>query len=780
MSRLPVELTSFIGRDRELIEIRRLLASTPAVTLTGPGGIGKSRLAVRAARRLDRHFPDGTWLVELADLDEPELVGDAVARSLGAQERQGQPITETLLTHLQDRRALVILDNCEHVLDACRALVVAILSACPRMRVVCTSRERLDVPGEAVIPVSGLAFPTGDNEPAGDRWHEIEALRLLVERTVALAPEFVLNADNIAAAVEICRHLDGLPLAIELAAVRLASMSMEDLRDRLDDRLSLLTARTATGAERGQTLRATMDWSYELLSDEERTLWRRLSVFAGSFGLRAAEDICAGHGLERERIVDLMAGLVAKSILTLGHGGSRGRYRLLETLRVYGAERLAEADEDAAMAAAHAHWYARRFSGGDRPWWSGRAQAATLVDLDVEWANVETALDFFARDPSGSTTGLRMATDLLLYWLVRGRFRAGCRRLEHLLAADTAPRPERVMALRALGFLLQATGDYTSPLPLFEEASTLGERAGNAREMGYVLHGLGLLHLRRGEIDRARGFATRGCELMREADDPAGYALLCCFRTTCILSDGDWEEAHRMATEALIASEHAEESFARGIAYGLLGMALWLQGDSAAAEENLREAVDIQSRIGHRWGLLTTLETLAWVVNTAGQPERAAMLLGATAAMSREFGVPLFPYGPAQEHHDACERVLRRDLGEARYLDCRRRGQSLDPQGVLALAAARSASSDGSGEVVPDITEPSVLSTREWEVARLVARGLSNPAIAAELFVSGATVKTHVSHILSKLGLGSRTQLGTWLAEHDTASATGAAALSEP
>ena len=767
MGNLPLELTSFVGRDRELAEIRRLLASARAITLTGPGGVGKSRLAVRAGHKLSRHFPGGAWMVELADLDSPDLVPYAVARSMGVQERVDGPIAEALIAHLSERRALVLLDNCEHLLDACRALVASLLSACPRVRMVCTSRERLDVPGEAIVAVSGLGLPGGtDPSPMGGL-ADAEALRLLVERTVAVAPDFALAPENLEAVTEICSRLDGLPLAIELAAVRLASMTAEDLRERLDDRLALLAFTNPTGPGRGQTLRATVDWSHELLTDEERILWRRLSVFAGSFGLRAAEDVCAGAGLERERVVDAVGSLVAKSILTMGHDSRRGRYRLLETLRVYGAERLAEAGEEAALASAHAAWYARRFSGGYRPWWGNALQTETLEELDVEWANVEAALDFFAGSEPDAEIGLRMAADLFLYWLVRGRYRAGCRRLETFLAMDHAQGRARVMAMWALGFLIQATGDYTGPLPVLQQARELCEQTGGDREMGYVLHGLGLLYLRRGDTEQARELATEGCELMQRADDPVGLALLCCFLATVVIAAGRFDEAQRLAVDGLRASERAGDSFMRGIACGLLGSTQWLQGDVAAAEASLREALRIQSRTGHRWGMLTTLESLAWVASSAGQLERAALLLGSSAARSEEFGVTLFPYGQAQAHHDACEANVRTSLGQPRYRDCWERGYALSYEQVVATALDQAP--DGAGtRTAPGAREQGVLSARELEVARLVGDGLSNPAIAADLFVSVATVKTHVSHILGKLGLDSRVQLASWLAGQDS------------
>src|SRR3954451_11694812 len=359
---LPVELSSFVGRARELSAVKRLLQDAHAITVTGPGGIGKTRLALRARRKFARLFPDGVWLVELAELESPELGAYAFAHAMRLQERPGEAIEDALIAHLRERRLLVVLDNCEHLHDACRRLVASVMSECKRVRVLCTSRERLDVPGEAVVALPPLAVPADEQALSVRGLAEVEALARLVVRATAVAPDFALGEENARAASEICRRLDGLPLAIELAAVRLASMTTEDLRARLDDRLRLLAGARGIGPGRSQTLRATVDWSYELDPDEERMLRRRLSVFAGSFGLEAAEDVCSGAGLERERIVDLVASLIGKSILTMGRASRGGRYRLLETLRLYGAQRLAAAGEDAELARRHAAWYAGRFS----------------------------------------------------------------------------------------------------------------------------------------------------------------------------------------------------------------------------------------------------------------------------------------------------------------------------------------------------------------------------------------------------------------------------------
>ena len=551
---LPVELTSFVGRDRELAEVRRLVPSARVITLTGPGGIGKSRLALRAAHKLGRHFPDGVWTVELAELDSADLLPYALAGSMGVYERPGDAIEETLVDHLRERRLLLVLDNCEHLLDACRELVGWVVSGCEAVRILCTSRQRLGIPGEAVVALSALEVP----EPVGQlpvaRLVDVEALRLLVDRAVAVAPDFALTDENCGAACEICRRLDGLPLAIELAAVRLASMTADDLRERLGDRLQLLASDHGARRGRGQTLRATVDWSYELLSEEERILWRRLSVFAGGFGLEAAEEVCSGAGLERERIVDLVGSLVAKSILTMGHRSRRGRYRLLETLRLYGAQRLAEAGEEVELARKHAAWYGELISGGALPWWGAPEQGEMFDVLDGEWTNLEAALDFCAGSAPDAETGLRMVADLWLYWLTRALYRIGSRHLKTFLELVPAPSATRAMALWALGFLSQSMGDFATSLARFEEARRVSEQTGGDREVGYALVGLGLAHLRLGNAELAAELTAQSHEGMLLVDDPVGLALCLYFLATAATTAGRQADAQRLEHLNLRAS----------------------------------------------------------------------------------------------------------------------------------------------------------------------------------------------------------------------------------
>jgi predicted ATPase/DNA-binding CsgD family transcriptional regulator len=765
---LPLELSSFVGRGRELSEIRRLLPAARAVTLTGPGGIGKSRLALHAAHALGRHFRDGVWLVELAGLDTPSIVPDAIAQALSVPEQPDHTVEETLLAHLQRRELLLVLDNCEHLAGACRAVVGRIVSGCEGVRVLCTSRQRLSVAGEAVVPVPGLEIPPTVSQLPAVSLADVAALRLLVDRAQAVAPEFVLTEENRAGAIEICRRLDGLPLAIELAAARLGSLGVDDLADRLEDRFRLLASDQSAASERHRALRATVEWSHELLAEEERILWRRLSVFAGSFGLEAAEAVCSGEGLERERVIDALGNLVEKSILTMSQG-RRARYALLETMRLYGGESLQRAGEEVAYQRRLAEWCAELVSGGERPWWGSSRQADVLETLDLEWANVEAALEFSADSPVDAELGLRMAADLWLYWNVRGRYRNGCRHLQALLSLVPEPSSTRAMALWSLGFLAQAAGDHATALAGFEQARRVAEQAGGERELAYALFGLALAQLRLGELALASELAGESRERAIRVDDPMARALCLYFLATAVAADERLGEARQLAQEGLDASVQAGEALGRGILNALVGVLDWLLGTGRDPEARLKEAVRIQERIGHRWGVAASVEGLAWVAASSERLERAALLLGASAALWQDLGNPLLPYW--RDHHDGCEAAARTGLGEARYRARWEEGFALGWERQIAAALEDEAPVPRQAPSTPE-GDTGELTARELEVARLVADGLSNPAIASALFVSVATVKTHVSHILRKLGLESRTQLAGWVAAHASGDST--------
>jgi predicted ATPase/class 3 adenylate cyclase len=399
---LPVQLTSFIGREREKAEVRRLLSSTRVLTLTGSGGKGKTRLALQVAAEGLEGFPDGVWLVELAVLSDPSLVPKAVASALGVPEQQGRLLTETLVDGMRGKSVLVILDNCEHLVAACAHLTDVLLRACPNLRILATSREALGVTGETTWRVTSLSLPDPERLPPLDQFTEYEAIRLFVARAVAIAPQFAVTNRNALAVAQVCHRLDGIPLAIELAAARVKVLAVEQIAARLDDRFRLLTGGSRTALPRQQTLRAAMDWSYHLLSETERLLLRRLSVFAGGWALDAAEGICTGRNLEATDILDLLTSLVDKSLVQAETHRGEARYRLLETVRQYARDRLVEASEEVDVRTRHRAWYVALAERADREPRGPRQRIWRDHD------NLRAALVWGKEDPGGAEATLRL------------------------------------------------------------------------------------------------------------------------------------------------------------------------------------------------------------------------------------------------------------------------------------------------------------------------------------------------------------------------------------
>jgi non-specific serine/threonine protein kinase len=436
-------------------------------------------------------------------------------------------------------------------------------------------------------------------------------------------------------------------------------------------------------------------------------------------------------------------------------------------MRLYGLERLREAGEESALQRRHAAWCADLVSGGELLWdWS-----ESVIDvLDVEWANVEAALEYCRRSPPDAEMGLRMACDLGGYWVVRGRYRMGRGHLEALLAMVPVPSVTRALALFSIGFLAQATEETEAALAACKEARRVSAETGGDREMGYALIGLGLVRLRLGELEDAIELLAAARETMQRVNDPVGRTLGLYFLATALTVDGQLTDAVEVAREGLDHTGESDVTLGRGIVGAGLGVLNWLLGDAEGAEARLREAVRIQDRLGHRWGLATSLEGLAWVAASSGRPERASLLLGAAGSFWQELGVAPAPLW--RVHHEACEAAVRKELGEVRYRTAWEQGFTLDRGQAMALALEDEVPSARGAAQANDDDDGFELSARELEVARLVADGLSNPAIAATLFVSRATVKTHVSHILRKLALDSRVQLARWVAAHDPARAT--------
>ena len=471
---LPVDVTSFVGRRRELAEARRLLSVASLVTLTGPGGVGKTRLGRQAAAAMERAFPDGAWLVELASLNDPALVARTVAAALGMRDQSARPALESLQDYVADRQLLLVLDNCEHLLDACAVLADRLLRTAPGLRILTTSRHPLRVSGERVLPVPPLSVPAEEDVTASDAVR-FEALMLFADRAAEVEPDFAITAENSATVARVCRRLDGIPLAIELAAVRLRALSVQDVLDRLDDRFRLLTGGSRAALERQQTLKATIDWSYRLCSEPEKTLWARLSVFAGSCDLEAVEAVCADDEIAVADLVDLLSGLVDKSILVCEQLCTRPRYRMLETVRQYGAERLVAAGEQGTLRRRHRDYFRLMLARAGVEWFSPR-QVEWYHRLQADRRNVQTALEFCLADPAEAPVAAQMLIKPWTYWLQSGSLSESRHWLERALAMVTQPNAAMANAMAWNAWTALLLGDRALASKRLEEARAIAHR----------------------------------------------------------------------------------------------------------------------------------------------------------------------------------------------------------------------------------------------------------------------------------------------------------------
>jgi predicted ATPase/DNA-binding CsgD family transcriptional regulator len=757
LSNLPAGVTSFVGRRSELREVKRLLTTTRLLTLTGSGGVGKTKLALRAAAEMSRGFPDGAWLVLLASIGDPLLVTQAVFGALGVQDLSSGVSLSALADYLAGKRLLLVLDNCEHLLDACAVLAGTLTTSCPDLHVLATSRQALGVAGEVRMIVPPMSLPGEEDEASVQQLLGCDAVWLLSERAAAASPGFTVDAANAGQVLALCRKLDGIPLALELAAVRLGSLSLDQLNRGLAGELSILGTVNRGAEARQQTLEATIGWSYGLLDGQERLLWARLSVFTGGFEEDAVTEVCADPRIPAEHIVGLLGALVDKSILKRQlKGAGPPRYWLLETMRQYGRMRLREAGEQAATQQRHLEWIralAKRCGTWDD------AQAEMFRRMYDERDNLWAALDFCLQHPEEVEAGAALAQHLMAFWACRGPFGDIRRVLASL--AESAP-PDSVSRARLLwvqASMASCQNDYNACGPLTEESLRIGTEARDVEVVAWSLLLGAMMPWIAGDTAASRERVESALSLARlmrlEQAELNALNMLC----GILIAEGALDRAVEIGEQGLAMSREFGELWMRGFVLNFLAQAVWLRGDTQRAEALAREAATCKHAIDDRNGLTLALETLAWMAAQVGRAGRAACLLGVAERAREECSLPLLDlYRP--QHERSVSAAFHR-LGQAGYESAFQRGRAMTVDEGVAFSVEDKQPPKAAQAARP--RSYALLTGRQLEIAWLIADGLSNKQIADRLFLSERTVETHITNILNKLGLSSRVQITRWI-----------------
>ena len=639
---LPQQTTRFVGRERDVVAVRAQLESTRLLTIVGAGGLGKTRLALQlAAESLDTS-PDGVWFVELASLGEAALVPQAVASALGVREEAGRPVLEALLSQARERQQLLVLDNCEHLVQACAQLAVALLAAAPRLRMVATSREPLHVAGEACYPLNALAVPTADGDGAPAALEGFESVRLFVERARAVQPEFRVTAANAPAVAAICRQLDGIPLALELAAARVRALSVENLAARLQDRFRLLTRGDRTTLPRQQSLRATLDWSHDLLSEPERAVLRRLAVFSGSLTLEAAESVCALDTTRTEEVLDLVAHLVDRSLVATEADGER--YRMLATVRQYAWEKLEAAGEKKAARVRHLAYYLA-FAEHARAQLGGPQQGEWLARLDAERENLVAAHRACDRVPDGVASGYRLLHASKPYWFIRGQLELGLRLTLEALSrpGSQAGDAERSRCLMSAGQFCSMMGRYADARRHLEESLAIARALNDERRMAATLQPLCWAALGEGDTAVARTHAEEAVALAGRLDSARELAGARSLLGQVHLLRGDYAAAQALFEQALRGLLDLGDL--ENIAIVRLNLAMVCIGREALgdARAHLCDVGRIAAEIDSVPAGQSLLEVSAGFAGAMGDWVRAARCYGAAEAEAAKAGVHRTP-----------------------------------------------------------------------------------------------------------------------------------------
>jgi predicted ATPase/DNA-binding CsgD family transcriptional regulator len=754
--RLPAEATSFVGRRRELAMLDRLLRSARLVTVTGAPGVGKTRVALRAAARAAGRFADGACLAGLSELRDPGLLPHTVAACLGLPQHDARPGGQAVTAYLRGRRLLLVLDTCEHMIDACCELIEALLHEAPGVTVLATSRQPLDIPGEHCMPLPPLPVPARDGDGDGDG----DAVALFAERAAAAVPGFAVTPANHGDVVRLCRRLDGVPLAIELAAVRLRSTSLAALAGSLEHRFLLLSGGGRMVPPRRQTLRAAAQWSYDLCTPAERLLWARLSVLAGTFGIRGAEEACAADPLRREDVLPALIGLADKSVVLRADDdgdGSGARYRLLDSIREFGAERLAASGGEAAVRARHVRWiaaeaadFAAHAKDGD--------QLRRFGALRREHAGIRAALGYALAEGGDERTAAAIVTDLRPYWEISGLLREGAHWTARALARFPGPSPERSRLLLTRGVLATFSGEHAAAIADLELSRAIAAEQGEDLTLALGDAYLCLALAFRGRREEAARAGAAAAGRLRALGHDGGLVSLDIHMGYLHLLGGEADLAIGRCEQGLRRLRDGE-LWARGYLHVIMATALFLRGETEASSDAARRALRLKHQLGDVPGTAYCLEALALLASGQQRDERAAWLLGAAGALWERTGRPLGGNTELAALHEQVDAASRARLGEGRYQRLLRDGAAR-PLDVIVDRAVQ----DAARLPPPRQQGPAPLTRREREIAAMAAGGLTSGQIAEQLGISRRTVGAHICHIYAKLGISSRAQLAARLA----------------
>jgi non-specific serine/threonine protein kinase len=738
-----------VGREHEIAEIARLVKDNRLVTLVGSGGVGKTRLAIEEAAAVAPRFADGVDLVDLSGIPDPALLWATVARAIGVEERADADLAQRLTRVLQPQNRLLILDNCEQLLAGTAVLATQLLSCSPRLWILVTSREGLSVPGEVIWRVPSLAFPWPGHQPSLNEMEEFGAVALFADRARSARPSLVIRTADIAALCSICFRLDGIPLALELAAARVSALSIREIADRLDDRFTLLS-RTVGAPARHQTLRASVEWSHQLLSQAEQALFRRLAVFSGGWSLSAAEEVGADPTVAPGQAARLLAALVDKSLVQAEESTTGTRYRLLEAVKAFAHEQLVASDELEKTQARHGTYFANvgqqvssRLHVPDQNLWASC--------LDQDQANLRAARQWCAADPARAVHGLRMAAGLWEYWLIRGQIERGADWLEDAIQRAPGPPETRAAAVAGLALFTSLRGEFQRGGELFAASIALYEQTDDRPGRARTLAILGNWRANHGDREGSAEALDRAMRLAELAQDPysAAYAQLMAAMAASSLNDRALARAHAAQGVALFT----ELGDRRGACYARCVLADCLSGEGAPAESLaiLRTCLGVFEELQDRWGLLMSTTSAALTRAALGDWRQTAFALGVADSLSERIGGQPFP--AVQAAIDAIAAKTGAELGPS-AAPPREAGKAVGRGDLIAVALGLAPE-----EAPPcPLQQELPLTRREHEVTELIAEGLTNRQIAERLFIAQRTVDTHVGHILAKLGCSNRSQ----------------------